>query len=189
MIKNLEEIAMLFHKGKLNVRQLVLNDNKLIAKWLSDPFVLEFYEGRDNPFNVEKVNKEFYDSENGVVGCIVEFEEIPIGYIQYYQLDETTRNTYGYDNTSEVICGIDQFIGEVDYWNRGIGQLLVQSMVEFLVEQKLANKVVMDPQTWNKRAIHCYEKCGFKKIKLLPKHELHEGEYRDCWLIEYRSAN
>ena len=44
-----------------------------------------------------------------------------------------------------------------------------------------------DPQAWNERAIRCYEKCGFKKVKLLPKHELHEGEYRDCWQIEYKS--
>ena len=59
-------------------------------------------------------------------------------------------------------------------------------MVTFLVEQKQADLVVMDPQTWNERAIRCYEKCGFKKVALLPKNELHEGEYRDCWLIEYQ---
>lgn len=46
--------------------------------------------------------------------------------------------------------------------------------------------VVMDPQTWNKRAIRCYEKCGIKKVKILPEHEFHEGRYRDCWLIEYK---
>jgi aminoglycoside 6'-N-acetyltransferase len=42
----------------------------------------------------------------------------------------------------------------------------------------------MDPQTRNTRAIKCYKKCGFKKIKILPKRELHEGEYQDCLLIE-----
>lgn len=59
-------------------------------------------------------------------------------------------------------------------------------MVEYLIEQKQADIVVMDPQTWNERAIRCYEKCGFKKVKIMPKHEFHEGEYRDCLLIEYR---
>lgn len=81
---------------------------------------------------------------------------------------------------------MDQFIGETEYWNRGLGTHLVKSMVTFLVEQKHAELVVMDPQTWNERAIRCYEKCGFKKVTLLPKNELHEGEYRDCWLIEYQ---
>ncbi len=44
----------------------------------------------------------------------------------------------------------------------------------------------MDPQLRNTRAMKCYEKCGFKKIKILPKHELHEGVHQDCWLIEYK---
>nr|WP_306428723.1 GNAT family N-acetyltransferase [Robertmurraya siralis] len=108
-----------------------------------------------------------------------------MGYTQYYQLDNETRNLYGYVDVPDIIYGIDQFIGEIEYWNRGIGTLLVKSMVEFLVEQKQADRVVMDPQTSNKRAIRCYEKCGFERVKLLPKNELHEGEYRDCWLIEY----
>lgn len=62
-------------------------------------------------------------------------------------------------------------------------------MVNFLIQQKQADMVVMDPQIKNVRAIHCYEKCGFSKIKMLPKHELHEGEYRDCWLMEYKKSS
>lgn len=176
---------MLFQNDKLTVRQLKQKDDSLLVKWLSDPSVLEFYEGRDNPFDLHKVHEKFYYRENGVVRCIVEFDQIPIGYIQYYPVDSDERKLYGYADTSDVIYGMDQFIGDVAYWNKGIGTLLVNSMVEFLVEQNQADRVVMDPQTWNERAIRCYEKCGFKKVKLLPKNELHEGEYRDCWLIEY----
>ncbi|MES9684515.1 GNAT family N-acetyltransferase [Gottfriedia acidiceleris] len=119
--------------------------------------------------------------------CIVVYENIKIGYIQFYKLDNETKIVYGYENTSEVIYGMDQFIGEIDFWNRGIGSFLVSSMVNYLVNNQNAKKVVVDPQTWNVRAIKCYEKCGFKKIRLLPKHELHEGEYRDCYVMEYVS--
>jgi aminoglycoside 6'-N-acetyltransferase len=98
-------------------------------------------------------------------------------------LDDVTKKDYGY--FGENVYGTDQFIGEVEYWNKGIGTLLVSSMVLFLTEENNAERVVMDPQTGNTRAIRCYEKCGFKKVKILPKNELHEGEYRDCWLIEY----
>lgn len=77
---------------------------------------------------------------------------------------------------------------ETDYWNKGIGTLLVKAMVEYLVDKQQADKVIMDPQTRNVRALRCYEKCGFKKIRILPNHEYHEGEYLDCWLIEYRSS-
>jgi len=177
---------MLFQNSGLVVRTITLEDHLLLVKWLSDPIILEFYEGRDNPFNEEKILKKFYNRNDETFRCIVEYEGIPIGYIQYYLLDNEDKENYGFFE-SQLIFGMDQFFGEPNYWNRGFGQLLVRSMVQFLIEAKQAEKIVMDPQTWNERAIRCYEKCGFKKVKLLPKHELHEGELRDCWLIEYNS--
>lgn len=176
---------MLFQNGYLKVRKLAEMDKKLLVKWLSDPSVLEFYEGRDNPFDLERVNKIFYTSDDHTMKCIVEFKSEPIGYIQFYQLDDQTKTEYGYNE--EDIYGTDQFIGEVKYWNKGIGTLLVTSMVEYLIKHKKASRIVMDPQTRNARAIKCYENCGFKKVKILPKRELHEGVYQDCWLIEYQS--
>ena len=176
-------MEVLFQNASLTVRKLKEEDKPLLVSWLSNPGVLEYYEGRDQFFDLEKVDSVFYSSDDDEVKCIVEYEGKSIGYIQYYELDQATKKEYGY--SMEKVFGTDQFIGEVNYWNRGIGTILVTSMTEFLINQLHADKVVMDPQVWNERAIRCYEKSGFKKVKLLPKHELHEGEYRDCWLIEY----
>jgi len=162
-------------------------DAAFLVKWLSDPEVLRFYEGRDNSFDIVKVKEKFFTKESETNRCIVEWQEEPIGYIQYYMVDDEYRDKYGYDQFKGRLYGMDQFIGETDYWNKGIGTTLVRSMTAFLMERKNAEAIVMDPQAWNERAIHCYEKCGFKKIRLLPKHEYHEGEYRDCWLIEYKA--
>lgn len=177
---------MIFQNNKLFIRELLESDVPLLSKWLSDPKVLQYYEGRDNPFNDEKVRNIFFTKDPSIQMCIVIYEKIEIGYIQFYKLDDASKGEYGYKDTSEVIYGMDQFIGEVDYWNRGIGSLLVLSMVNYLVANQNAEKVVVDPQTWNERAIKCYEKCGFKKIRLLTKHELHEGELRDCFIMEYK---
>ena len=114
---------------------------------------------------------------------MVEYANKAIGYVQFYQLDDETKKEYGYIH--ENVYGTDQFIGEVEYWNKGIGTLLVRAMTKFLIEHEKADRVVMDPQARNTRAIKCYEKCGFNKVKFLPKRELHEGEYQDCWLMEY----
>ncbi|MFC3748301.1 GNAT family N-acetyltransferase [Paenibacillus sp. GCM10012306] len=175
---------MIVQNGSLAVRALEPRDNVLLVKWLSDPTVLEFYAGRDDPHDLDKVNAVFYAQEDDEVRCIIEYDAKEIGYIQFYPLDDETKREYGYED--EKIYGMDQFIGEVDYWNKGIGTLLITSMVKFLTGDRRADAVVMDPQTRNVRAIRCYEKCGFRKVKLLPKNELHEGEYQDCWLIEYR---
>lgn len=177
--------GIIVQDGSLTIRHLERKDRFLLAKWLSNPDVLHYYEGRDNPFNVEKVEQQFFTDED-VTRCIIEFDRTPIGYLQFYEVDEAERKIYGYDVPEEIIYGMDQFIGKPTYWNKGIGTQLVRSMVSYLIREKGAERIVMDPQIQNERAIRCYEKCGFNKVKLLPKHELHEGEFRDCWLIEYR---
>lgn len=112
---------MLFVKDALKVRLLEKKDNHILTKWLSDPKVLAFYEGRDNPFDIEKVNRKSYNRDDNAVRCMVEFNEIEIGYIQYYQLDGTYRGIYGY-NAVENIYGMDQFIGETEYWKEAGGR-------------------------------------------------------------------
>jgi aminoglycoside 6'-N-acetyltransferase len=161
------------------------DDALLLAKWLSDPRVLAYYEGRDRPHDLEMVKKHFYERSKDITQCIIEYEDRAIGYIQYYLITDEERIEYGNGEFQGNIYGMDQFIGEIDYWNKGIGTELIKSMVSYLITHEKADKIVMDPQTWNKRALRVYEKCGFVKKKYLPKHEWHEGEYRDCWVIEY----
>ncbi|SDD35084.1 aminoglycoside 6'-N-acetyltransferase [Terribacillus halophilus] len=172
-------------KQKPMIQPLVSSDVSHLVKWLSDPDVLNFYEGRDNPFDSQKVREVFFDPADSAQKCIFFYEDKPIGYVQYYDLDNDEKEEFGYESTQQIY-GMDQFIGETAYWNRGIGTLLVQTMTRFLIEEKQADIVVMDPQAWNERALRCYEKCGFRKVKLLPKREWHEGSYRDCWLMEWK---
>lgn len=176
---------MLFKTDNLSVRYLQQKDQHLLVKWLSIPSVLEFYEGRDSPFNLAKVTRKFYNQEDGVDRCIVNFDGLDIGYIQFYLVNDKTSVIDDY-NEGKVTYGMDQFIGETKYWNKGIGTLMISAMVNYLIQEKKVDRVVMDPQITNERALKCYEKCGFKKVRLLPKHEFHEGTYRDCWLMEYK---
>ncbi|MCA1061839.1 GNAT family N-acetyltransferase [Rossellomorea sp. AcN35-11] len=175
---------MIVMSGKLSIRPVEERDKYTLTKWLSDPEVLEYYEGRDHPFTLQMVEDKFLGSRD-VTSCIVEYEGNEIGYLQYYQLDEETMIRYGYTNLDEVIYGTDQFIGEAAYWNMGIGTDLIKAVVDYLLKKEGVHRLVMDPMTWNTRAIRCYEKCGYSKARILPKHELHEGEYHDSWLMEY----
>jgi aminoglycoside 6'-N-acetyltransferase len=172
--------------SELLIRKMIADDFPFMAKWLTDEKVLEFYEGRDNPHDLKKVQKVYGPKVEGnhyVTPCIIEVNETPIGYVQYYMLEEDGYESYGY-STDEVIYGIDQFIGETGYWGKGYGTRMVQAVVEYLFNVKKADRVVLDPQTWNERAIRCYEKCGFKKVKLLSQNEMYEGKLRDCYLME-----
>lgn len=175
---------LIIKENNLTIRYLQEQDKHLLVKWLSNPSVLKYYEGRDKPFNLEKVTRKFYNQDDGVNRYIVEYNVSAIGYIQFYR----ANNKIDVYIEREIIYGMDQFIGETEYWNKGIGTLMVRSMVKYLVGKKQGDRVIMDPQVTNKRALTCYEKCGFKKIRILPEHEFHEGTFRDCWLMEYRKA-
>ncbi|OKP72614.1 GNAT family N-acetyltransferase [Paenibacillus sp. P3E] len=177
---------ILYHKKDLSVRNLEPEDAKLLVKWLSDPVVLEYYEGRDRPHDLAMVQEHFYeDTPEGMIRAIVRYGSEDIGYVQFYPIDDDERAEYGYTDFAGSIYGMDQFIGEPRLWNKGIGSQLVRETVIFLLEITRADKIVMDPQCWNHRALRVYEKNGFVRKKLLPEHEWHEGEYKDCWLIEY----
>ncbi len=172
----------------LRLMRAEMPDYELMAQWLTDPRVLEFYEGRDNLFPLERIIAKYSPRALGadrVTPCFILYHAAPIGYMQFYPVTDAHKHEYGFAASDEVagIYGIDQFIGEPDLWNRGLGTQAVSALLAYLLETVGASKVVLDPHTQNTRAIRCYEKCGFRKVKILPRHELHEGEYRDSWLM------
>ncbi|MDF2681994.1 MAG: family N-acetyltransferase [Brevibacillus sp.] len=169
---------------RLTIRPLQSQDAPYLVKWLSDERVLRYYEGRDRPHDLELVREHFYPPVDDASRLLFLYDNHPIGYGQYYPLDEEDKQKYGYDLTTGIY-GMDQFIGEPDYWDKGVGTFIVQSLLAHLSQHVGTQKIVLDPQAWNVRAIRCYEKCGFHKVKWLPQHEWHEGSMRDCWLMEW----
>jgi aminoglycoside 6'-N-acetyltransferase len=113
-------------------------------------------------------------------------QSAPIGYLQFYLVGEESRNSYcpAADECLEAVYGTDQFLGEVSCWNRGLGTGSISLLLRYLFETKWARKGILDPHMMNLRAIRCYEKCGFRKVKILRAHEMHEGMLRDAWLME-----
>jgi aminoglycoside 6'-N-acetyltransferase len=159
----------------------------LLARWLSDPRVLEFYEGRDSPYDDDMVRTQFLSPDEHTERFIVYHSKRPIGYLQLYPVNPAKRPLYGVGE-DEAPFGMDLFIGEPDLWGRGLGSRLVQEAAAYLVKERGATSVFLDPHTRNTRAIRAYSKAGFQKVRLLPKHELHEGEMQDAWLMEYRPS-
>jgi Acetyltransferase (GNAT) domain len=69
-----------------------------MSKWLSDPRVLEFYEGRDHPLAFEQFQSEYAPrirGEEDVTPCLIILQSVPIGYMQFYLVGEESRNLYG----------------------------------------------------------------------------------------------
>lgn len=183
------ENGLFLTNGPVSVRPLAQEDAPLLLKWLTDPRVLEWYEGRDAAFTPERIQEDFYEeseAEPDMRRCVVEYEGAPVGYVQVYPLEGEGFREYGYPHPERRTFAMDQFLGEPDCWNRGIGRRFISMLLARLTEREGAEAVLLDPHTDNIRALRCYEACGFQKKKLLPAHELHEGQWKDCWLMEYR---
>ena len=171
----------------LKVRTLEQEDFPLLYKWLSDERVLEFYGGRDKKYTLEAIKEHYTEPwEDEVIRVIIEYLGKPIGYGQIYKMYDELYEDYHYPKTTEIVYGMDQFIGEVEYWSKGIGTKYIKMIFNFLKKERNADAVILDPHQNNPRAIKAYQKAGFRIIEDLPEHELHEGKKEDCYLMEYR---
>ena len=175
---------MTIEKGDIRIRDFSESDFPLMLKWLTDDRVLEFYEGRDVRFTMETLAEHYREELPDGFRVIIEYKGQPVGYGQVYQLSGDMFEEYDYPDTGRVVYATDQFIGEPDLWSRGIGSSFLNMMAKYLKEQESAERIVLDPHKNNPRAIRAYEKAGFRILRSLPEHELHEGKMEDCWLME-----
>ena len=175
---------MKIEKDDILIREFTESDLTLMLKWLTDARVLEFYEGRDTAFTMEALTDKYLGKIPSGFRVIIEYKKQSIGYAQMYQLDEKLLRKYKYQNYDDTVFAIDQFIGEPEYCNHGIGSTFLKIITRYLKTYKKANIVLLDPRKNNLRAIRAYEKAGFKIIKVLYEHELFEGKRGDCLLLE-----
>ena len=106
-----------------------------------------------------------------------------MGYLQMYFLDKAQQSEYSYSGGEKKVSALDLFIGVPELWGKGIGGKVVKLAKEYLATLG-AEVIIIDPHADNIRAIKCYEKAGFKKLKVLNEHELHNGKLVDCYLME-----
>lgn len=119
-------------KDNIRIRNLIDKDYSLLLKWLTDKRVLGFYEGRDKKYNLKKIEKEFSEEwEDEIIRVIIEYQDKPIGYGQIYKMYDDLYSNYHYPKGNEIVYGMDQFIGEPDYWNRGNGTKYVKMVIDF----------------------------------------------------------
>ena len=167
----------------VTLRILEPSDAPLLLRWLTDPRVLEYWEGPHEVFTPKRIREDFYEDPDPTTRCIVQYGGRDIGYLQFYPLDSEGFREYQYDRTDLLAFGIDQFIGEPELWGRGIGREFVRLICEYLRDSCGAQAIVLDPHADNPRAIRLYEKFGFVRIGHYPGFFKIGGEYFDCELM------
>ena len=137
----------------IQLRKLTSNDFDLIYKWCSNKTIYEWFEQR--PLSKEEIIKKYTKKlkEKKQELYIIQYLNKEIGLTQIYP--------YEIDNS---IYEFDIFIGEEDQ-NKGIGVQAIQEIKKYIYETYHPNAILLRPFKRNTRAIHCYEKCGFKILR------------------------
>ncbi|WP_245397504.1 GNAT family N-acetyltransferase [Candidatus Rhabdochlamydia oedothoracis] len=133
-------------KFRFTFKPLVLEDRPLIHKWLVQPHVAEWIHGVGLQNTLNGLEK-FFQGESNTTYWIGYDKDIPFAFL--------ITSPKGNDATT-----LDLFICDLNYLGKGIAVPMIQ---EFLISQfPNMKRVLTDPEATNKRAIHVYQKVGFK---------------------------
>lgn len=140
------------------------SDYKLLTKWYQQKEIYTHFEQKVLTYE-EIVNKYKPRTKTNakVPVFMIEYDNAPVGIIQYQQIDEENQKLYSIKNTNAY--EIDIFIGELNLHNKGIGRNAIDLICDYLKNKKEAKLLVMCPLKDNISAIKCYEKCEFEILR------------------------
>ena len=163
--------------GEIAFRPLTDDDLPRLHAWLGQGFVNRWY-GSGAP-SLEAVTQKYTPRIAGhdPAHCfIVLFDDAPIGLIQTYRIDDFPDylELIGLD---EDAAGLDIFIGERDFVQRGLGPQIMQAFLQAVVFERFqAESCVVGPHPLNRVAIAAFRKAGFKHLKKVVDIETGQAE-------------
>jgi RimJ/RimL family protein N-acetyltransferase len=158
-------------------------------RWYQDPEVARLTRYQDGPMRAEEIERFFtmraLGTDSLAMGIHVRETNKLIGSCAFSQLDG--------DNGSALF---HITIGERDAWGHGYGTETAELMLAHAFERIGLHRVGLSVFAFNERAIHAYEKAGFRIEGRLRDaitrdgsfwDEIQMGVLRDEWLAEHRN--
>lgn len=152
----------------IEFRKLVIDDIPLLFEWMGLEHVGAWWrETRDYKVFFEKYSKYVTSKKNGCY-FICDVNK-PIGFIIWHYVEKQ-------------VYALDIFIADLDYVGKGYGAKIIKQFIDVILIPLHPKKIIIDPEVTNERAIHVYEKVGFKKKKIIKTFDGTKDV--DGWLME-----
>jgi len=139
---------------KILIRALNINDASISYKWRNDNEVWKYTGSRPDKLITEEIERNWLAiklNETDSKRFAIEVDDIYIGNIQL------TRIT-------KIDAEFHIFIGNRNYWGKGVGYSAIQQILRFAENHLFIQKIYLQVNPENIKAIHLYERCGFKKV-------------------------
>jgi aminoglycoside 6'-N-acetyltransferase len=126
----------------------------------------------DEP-DVDWLLREYLDGGRDVGFAIVLGEET-IGLVSYSEEDDPSYRHAGVDITVAV-----------EHQGQGLGTDALRTLIRHLFEDRAHWRLTIDPDVENGRAIHVYERIGFRPVGVMRRYERRtDGTFRDGLLMD-----
>jgi AacA4 family aminoglycoside N(6')-acetyltransferase len=151
----------------VTLRPLEEQDLPMLFDWLNRPHIVEWWGGESERPTLAQVYATYMPNvlaKENVTPYIAMLGSDPIGYAQSY-IAKGSGDGWWEDETDPGVRGIDQSIALAELLGKGLGTKLVQALVEILFQDPSVTKIQTDPAPTNLRAIRCYQKAGFHRVR------------------------
>jgi diamine N-acetyltransferase len=163
----------MIHGERIVLRAIERQDLPRYVQWLNEPLVLEHF-GRYSPLSLAQ-EEQWYEKmlqDPSVHNFAIEYEGRHVGGAGFGRIE-------GYNRAAEV--GL--FIGIPELWDQGLGSDALETLLRFGFEQMNLHRIYLRVFAENKRAIHLYEKAGFRHEGCWRQAEFRHGRYHDLlWM-------
>lgn len=162
---------------KIYLRPVLLEDINFLNKWKNDEDIFCNLGGGFMPISIDQQKKwmdSFIDNTgNNKRFMIVTNDNIVIGFIGLYDINSIHRT-----------CSLGIYIGEKEYWGKGIGSEACRILFNFAKNTLNLRKINLNVVADNPSAIAMYIKLGFKECGRLTEERFIKGKYRDLVIME-----
>ncbi|HNW24063.1 MAG TPA: GNAT family protein [Candidatus Cloacimonas sp.] len=160
---------------KCYLSPVCMDDVEKYTEWLNDMEIGQFVTLSDTVLDIDKEGvllRKLMDEEH--IFAIVEKDTNKvIGNCGIHNVSQVHRN-----------ASLGIFIGEKTFWNQGIGAEAINLLLDFAFNILNLHNIYLSVMSYNKRAIRCYEKIGFKKIGVQREFMFVSGKYHDVYLYD-----
>ena len=116
--------------------------------------------------------------ETDAVSLVIDLDGATAGCIQYHE--ETDPDYFS--------AAVDVFVSAAVH-GRGVGPDAMRTLLAWLIDVRGHHRLTVDPAAANARAVHVYEKLGFRLVGVLRQYErVADGSRRDALLMELLAA-
>src|SRR5205823_5772701 len=154
----------------IDFKKLTEDDLNLLHKWFHIPHVFKWY--AKEPYTLAMIQKKYLPRINDftIQSYIIFDNEIPVGYIQIYQIDShlpegvtNYQHQLFNDFKKNELAGIDFFIADKNYLHKGFASKALQTFIDHCVRDKY-KAILVDPLKQNKIAVSFFEKNNFQYL-------------------------